>query len=130
MHIPDRIQNLPGLLGWRAGPVQATHVTDSDVVLGERPEDTEHRVGHHDEQRNHPGGGDDTVGVGSGLPRAGLQRVADGAVSLDGDGHEAEGGDADRDPCRREKTANQSIHTCPRQDILPNDQKDCHEIWC
>ena len=41
--------------------------------------------------------------MGPGLPRAGLQRVADGAVSLDGDGHEAEGGDADRDPCGTEQ---------------------------
>ena len=128
MHIPDRIQNLPGLLGWRAGPVQATHVTDSRVVLGERPEDAEHRVGHHDEQRHYPGGGDDTVGVGSGLPRAGLQRVADGAVSLDGDGHKAEGGDADRDPCRGEKDS-KSDHPHLCQDILPKDQTGRHEIW-
>lgn len=41
--------------------------------------------------------------MGSGLPRAGFQRVTDGAVSLDGDGYKAEGGDADRDPCRKEK---------------------------
>lgn len=45
--------------------------------------------------------------MGSGLPRAGLQRVTDGAVSLDGNGHEAEGGDADGDPCRKEKTSNE-----------------------
>lgn len=78
-------------------------MTDRAVGLGERPEVTEHRVGYHDEQRQHPGGGDDAVGVRPGLPRAGFQRVADGAVPLYGNGHKAEGGNADRDPCRKEK---------------------------
>lgn len=73
-------------------------MADRLVGLGEGQEDAEHRVGHHDEQGQHPGGGDDAVGMGSGLPRAGLERVADGAVPFDGDGHEAEGGDADGDP--------------------------------
>lgn len=77
------------------------------VRLGEGSEDAEHRVGHHDQQRQHPGGRDDAVGVGPGLPRAGLQRVADGAVPFDGDGHEAEGGDADGDPWKsNEETLN------------------------
>lgn len=79
----------------RTGPVQATHVADRLLGLGEGQQDTEHRVGHHDEQRQHPGGSDDAVGMGPGLPRARLERVADGAIALDGDGHQAEGGDAD-----------------------------------
>lgn len=107
MHVKSSKKYSPGLLSLRTGPVHATHVTDSIVGLGERPEDTEHRVGHHDKQRQHPSGGDDAVGVGSGLPRAGLQRVTDGAVSFDGNGHKAEGGDADRDPCRKEKTGDE-----------------------
>lgn len=82
------------------GPVQAAHVPHRPVALGEGLEDAEDGVGHHDEQRHHPGGGDDAVGVGAGLPGAGLERVTDGAVPLDGDGHQAEGGDADRDACR------------------------------
>lgn len=38
----------PSLLSLWAGPVQAAHVTDGVVGLGERPEDAEDRVGHHD----------------------------------------------------------------------------------
>lgn len=91
----------PALLSLWTGPVQATHVTNNIVWLEEGPEDTEHWVGHHDQQWQHPGGSDDTIGVGPGLPWAGLQRVTDGAVSFDGNGHKAEGGDADRDPCRK-----------------------------
>lgn len=44
--------------------------------------------------------------MGSGLPCAGLQRVTDGAVSLDGNSHKAKGGDTDRDSYREEKTGN------------------------
>lgn len=80
-------------------------MADCAVGLGERPEDAEDRVGHHDQQRHHPGESDDAVGVGTGLPSPGLQRVTDGAVSLNGDGHEAEGGDADRDPYRKDETS-------------------------
>lgn len=86
---------LPALLSLRTGPLQATHVADRLLGLREGLQDTEHRVGHHDEQRQHPGGGDDAIGMGPGLPRARLEWVADGAVTLDGDGHQAEGGDAD-----------------------------------
>lgn len=68
------------------------------VGLGEGPEDAEDRVGHHDEQGQHPGGGDDAVSVRARLPRPGFQRVADGAVPLDGNGHQTEGGDADGNP--------------------------------
>lgn len=82
------------------GPVQTAHVPHSSVDLREGLEGAADRIGHHDEQRQHPGGGDDAVGVGAGLPGAGLQRVTDGAVSLDGNGHKAEGGDADGDACR------------------------------
>lgn len=100
-------QYLPGLLSLLAGPVQATHVANSTVALWERLEDTEHWVGHHDYQWHHPGGRNDAVGVGSGLPGSGLQRVTNSAVSLDGNGHKAEGGNADRDPCRKEKKSNE-----------------------
>lgn len=86
---------LPGLLSLRTWPLQATHVADRLLRLREGLQDTEDRVGHHDEQRQHPGGGDDAVRMGPGLPRARLKRVADGAVTLNGDGNQAEGGDAD-----------------------------------
>lgn len=88
-------------------------MTHRVVRLGEGSEDAEHRVGHHDQQRQHPGGRDDAVGVGSGLPRAGLQRVADGAVSFNGDGHEAEGGDADGDPWKSNEKCGTNLHTTP-----------------
>lgn len=78
-------------------------MADGAVGLGEGPDVAEHRVRHHDEQRHHPRGGDDAVGVGASLPRPRLQRVADGAVPLDGDGYEAEGGDADGDACGEAK---------------------------
>lgn len=92
---PVRSLYLPGLLSCRTWPLQATHVANRVVGLGEGLQDTEHGVGHHDEQRQHPGGGDDTVRMRPSLPRAGLERIADGAVTLIGDGHQAEGGDAD-----------------------------------
>lgn len=59
---------LPGLLSLWTGPLQATHVADCVLGLREGLQDTEHRVGHHDEQRQHPGGGNDAVGMGPGLP--------------------------------------------------------------
>lgn len=99
---PATHQYSPGLLRLPAGPVHAARVGDGAVGLGEGLEQAEHRVRHHEEQRHQPGGGDDAVGVGPSLPRARLQRITDGAVPLDGDRHEAEGGDADGDPCRRE----------------------------
>lgn len=85
------------------------------VGLGVRPDEAEHRVGHHEQQRHHPGGGDDAVGVGPGLPGAGLQRVADGAVPLEGDGHQAEGGDADGDPCGRAKRPRENFERAGRR---------------
>ena len=91
----------PCLLHLFTGPGQTAHVAHGPVRLGERPEDAEHRIGHHDDQRQGPGGGDDPVGVGTGLPGAGLEGVADGAVALDSDGHQAEGGDTDGYPCGR-----------------------------
>lgn len=92
----------PGLLSLWAGPVQTAHVTDRVVGLGERSEYTEDWVGHHNQQWQHPGGGNDSVSVGSGLPRPRLQWVADGAVPFNCNSHEAEGWDADREPYRKE----------------------------
>ena len=85
----------PCLLHLSTGPGQTAHVAHGPVRLGERPEDAEHWIGHHDDQRQGPCGGDDPVGVGTGLPGAGLEGIADGAVALDSDGHQAEGGDTD-----------------------------------
>lgn len=106
MPVPASTQtvvHLPGLLHLLTGPVQTTLVAFGTIDLWERLEDAEDRIGHHDEQRHHPGGSDDTVGVGAGLPRTRFQGVTDGAVPLDGDGHQAECGDADRDPWRSRK---------------------------
>ena len=69
------------------------------VTAGERPENAEDGVGQHQHGGGHPGGRDDLSGVGLGLPHSGRQRVADGAVALQGDGHQVEGGDAHRDAC-------------------------------
>lgn len=77
-------------------------MANSTVALRESPEGAEHRVWHHDEQRHHPRGGNDAISVRSSLPCTRLERVADGTVSLYGNGHKAEGGDADRDACRKE----------------------------
>lgn len=50
MQVEPLTTHSPRLLGLRAGPVQAAHVPECVVGLGERPEDTEDRVGHHDQQ--------------------------------------------------------------------------------
>lgn len=49
-------------------------------------------VGQHHDEGSHPGGSDDLGGVGFGLPCSGGQRVANGTVALQGDGHQVEGG--------------------------------------
>lgn len=48
-----------------------------------------HRVGHHEQSRQHPCGYDHTSSVGARLPHARLQWSADGAVPFQGDGHQA-----------------------------------------
>ena len=62
------------------------------VGAGKRLEGARNGVGQHQDEGGHPGGRDDLGGVGFGLPRSGGQRVADGAVALQGDGHQVEGG--------------------------------------
>lgn len=88
---------LPGLLDDVVGPHQAAHVPGAVVPAGEGLEGAGDGVGQHEDGGRHPGGRDDLGGVGLGLPRAGRERVADGAVALQGDGHQVEGGDAHRD---------------------------------
>lgn len=88
---------LPGLLDDVVGPHQATHVPRAVVTAGERLESAGDGVGQHEDGRRHPGGCDDLGGVGLGLPHSGRQRVADGAVALQGDGDQVEGGDTHRD---------------------------------
>lgn len=70
-------------------------MSHSSVGFGEGLEVAEHWVGHHHDQRQHPDGGDDPVGMGTSLPHPRLQPVADGAVLLDRYGDQAEGGDPD-----------------------------------
>lgn len=84
----------PGLLDDVVGPHQAAHVPGAVVPAGEGLEGAGDRVGQHQDEGRHPGGGDDLGGVGFGLPRPGGQRVADGAVALQGDGHQVECGNA------------------------------------
>lgn len=68
-------------------------------MAGEGLEDAGDGVRQHQDEGHHPGGGDDLGGVGFGLPRPGGQRVADGAVALQGDGHQVERGHAHGDAC-------------------------------
>lgn len=90
---------LPGLLDGVVGPHQAAHVAGGVVPAGEGLEGAGDGVGQHQDGGGHPGGRDDLGGVGLGLPHPGCERVADGAVALQGDGHQVEGGDADRHAC-------------------------------
>lgn len=89
----------PGLLDDVVGPHQAAHVPGAVVAARERLESARYGVGQHEEGGHHPGSRDDLGGVGLGLPHSGGQRVADGAVALQGDGNQVEGGDADRYAC-------------------------------
>lgn len=93
------LMRLPGLLDDVIGPHQAAHVSGAVVKAGERLERAGDGVGQHEDGGGHPGGRNDLGGVGLGLPHSGCQRVADGAVALQGDGHQVEGGDAHRDAC-------------------------------
>lgn len=62
------------------------------VAAGEGLERAGYGVWQHQDEGRHPGGRDDLGGVGFGLPRPGGQRVANGAVALQGDGHKVERG--------------------------------------
>lgn len=80
-------------------------MTRAVVSAGEGFERAGDGVGQHEDEGGHPGGGDDLGGVGLGLPHPGFQRVANGAVALQGDGHQVEGGNTHRDAWRsKEKT--------------------------
>lgn len=89
------LMRLPGLLDDVVGPHQAAHMPRAVVAAGERLESAGDGVGQHQNGGHHPGGRDNLGGVGLGLPHSGRQRVADGAVALQGDGDQVEGGDAD-----------------------------------
>lgn len=93
------LMRLPGLLDDVVGPHQAAHVPGAVVTAGERLESARDGVGQHQDGGHHPGGRDDLGSVGLGLPHSGGQRVADGAVALQGDGDQVEGGDADGYAC-------------------------------
>lgn len=80
----------PGLLDDVIGPQQAAHVPGAVVAAGEGLEGARDWVGQHQDEGRHPGGSDDLGGVGFGLPRPGGQRVANGAVALQGDGYQVE----------------------------------------
>ena len=64
------------------------------VAADEGLEGARDGVGQHQDEGRHPGGSDDLGGVGFGLPRPGGQGVANGAVALQGDGHQVERGHA------------------------------------
>lgn len=81
----------------------ATLVCGGVVGTLKRVQVADDRVRDHDEEGQHPRGRDHPVGVGAGLPHPRLERVADGAVAFDGDGNQAECGDAHRYACQREK---------------------------
>ncbi len=91
------ISNSPGLLDDVVRPHQAAHVPGAVVAAGEGLEVARNGVGQHQDEGRHPGGSDDLGGVGFGLPRPGRQRVANGAVALQGDGHQVECGNTYRD---------------------------------
>lgn len=93
MTLPNAlICSSPGLLDDVVGPHQAAHVPSAVVDAGEGLEGARNGVGQHQDERRHPGGSDDLGGVGFGLPRPGGQWVANGAVALQGDGHQVECG--------------------------------------
>lgn len=64
------------------------------IAAGEGLEGAGNGVGQHQDEGRHPGRRDDLGGVGFCLPHPGGQGVADGAVALQGDGHQIERGDA------------------------------------
>lgn len=74
------------------------------VEAGEGPQGAGDWVGQHHDEGHHPGGGDDLSGVAPCLPHHGSEGAANGIVALDGNGHQVEGGNADRDACTEGKT--------------------------
>lgn len=103
------LMRLPGLLDDVIGPHQAAHVPGAVVTAGERLESAGDGVGQHQDGGRHPGGRNDLGGVGLGLPHSGRQRVADGAVALQGDRHQVEGGDAHRDACIHQSRGHREV---------------------
>lgn len=82
----------PGLLDDVIWPQQTAHVPGAVVEAKKRLEGARNGVGQHQDERSHPGGSDDLGGVRFRLPRPGGQWIANGAVALQGDGHQVEGG--------------------------------------
>lgn len=73
------------------------------VGLGELHQRAEDGIGCHNEEGQDPGRSNDFVGMGSGLPCPGLQRVANGTVPLNGYSHQTEGRYTDGDACNKAK---------------------------
>lgn len=67
------------------------------VEAGEGFEGTGDGVGQHQDEGHHPGPCDHLSSVGFGLPGSGPQRVTDGAVAFQRDGHQVEGGNTHGD---------------------------------
>ena len=61
------------------------------------------------DEGEHPHGADHAVRVRQGLPAPGAQRLADGEVALQGDGHQREDGYRHTHTCERHKTKRFSI---------------------
>lgn len=97
------ILSSPGLLDDVVGPNQAAHVPGAVVVARERLEVARNGVRQHQDEGHNPSGSDDLGGVRFGLPRPGSQRVANGTVALQRDGHQVEGGNTHRDTCTEQK---------------------------
>lgn len=69
----------------------SAHVSCGVVGFGEINQGAEDGVGYHYKEGQRPCSSDDFVGVGSGLPRPRLKRVADRTVSLYCYSHQTEG---------------------------------------
>lgn len=102
----------PGLEADVVGHLQAAHVP-TVVLVAEGFQGAENGVGKHQDEGNHPGDGDDFGGVGFGLPHPGRQGVADGAVALQRDGHQVEGGNAHSYTCRKKEPVKRGWFTIP-----------------
>lgn len=57
----------------------------------------------HEDGGQEPADGDAAVGVGEGLPGAGVEGSADGEVAFQGDGHQREAADRYRHACSTER---------------------------
>lgn len=73
----------------------AAHVARTVVGAAVWHERAGDRVRHHEQEGDQPCGADHLGSMGFGLPCARCQWIADGAVALQRDGHEVEGGHAD-----------------------------------